>query len=72
MQKYDYSNLLGRMRKCGETQETVAEKLKISACSLNQKLNNKSDFKQTEIYSMSDILGIPLADVQDYFFVRIL
>lgn len=72
MQKYDYSELLGRMRRCGETQESMAEKLNISTCSLNQKLNNKSDFKQSEIYSMSNALGIPLAEVQNYFFVRIL
>lgn len=72
MQKYDYSKLLGRMRERGETQDSMAVKIKISACSMNQKLNNKSDFKQSEIYNIIGILGIPLADVQEYFFARIL
>ena len=72
MQKYDYSKLLGRMRERGETQDSMAAKIKISACSMNQKLNNKSDFKQSEIYNISGILGIPLADVQEYFFAHML
>lgn len=72
MQKYNYSKLLGKMRECGETQDSMAKKLKISVCSLNQKLNNRSDFKQSEILCASDILGIALADVQEYFFSQVL
>lgn len=71
MEQYDYGKLLGRMREKRFTQDYLAEKIGISATSMNLSLNNKRDFKQEEIVSVCSELDISLADVADYFFCRI-
>ena len=68
MRKYDYSKLLGRMREKGYTQETLAIKIGISPASMNIKLCNKSDFKQSEIKTICVILEIPFDEIPLYFF----
>lgn len=70
MEKYNYSLLLGRMKERGFTQERMAEKLGISACSMNLSLNNKRNFRQDEILRISALLGITGKDVESYFFTR--
>ena len=67
-QIYNYSKLLGAMREQGYTQESLAKALGISACSLNLTLNNKRDFRQDEISKASEILGIPVSEINVYFF----
>lgn len=67
---YDYSNLLGEMRKNGFTQEKLAKSIGISEVSLNLSLNNKRTFKQKEITKICECLNIPIEDVQLYFFTH--
>ena len=50
----------------GYTQEKLASKLGISAYSLHKKINNKVEFKVSEIQKMSSLLGI--SDKDKYFF----
>ena len=68
MAKMDYSALLGLIREKGYTQESLAAKAKISLSQLNGKLNGRYPFKQTDIQSISDVLGISSADIGRYFF----
>ena len=68
LNKYDYSKVLGKMKEMGYTQESFANNLGISACSLNLSLNNKRDFKQDELIRACHLLHIPINDISDYFF----
>ena len=66
--KYNYSKLLGAIKEHGYTQQSFAQKLGISACSLNLTLHNKRDFRQDEISKASELLKIPASAICDYFF----
>lgn len=52
----------------GMNQESVAEFLGISTATLNYKLNNKREFKATEIKALIDLLEIPEDKVNMIFF----
>lgn len=71
MRKYDYSKLLGRIKEKGYTQDTLAAKAGVSAATMNQKLCNKGDFKQSEIKNICTILDIPFAEIPAYFFCNV-
>lgn len=68
MPKMDYSALLGLIREKGHTQESLAAATKISLSQLNGKLKGRYPFKQTDIQSICDVLGISSADIGRYFF----
>lgn len=65
---YDYSNLLGEIRKRGLTQADLANKIGISEATLNKKLKNKGQFNQSEMHKILSALGLPLSAITDYFF----
>lgn len=67
---YNYSKLLGRLREKGITQEELARKIGLNPSTLNIKLKSKSDFSQTEIRMICEVLDIPLEEIPAYFFVR--
>ena len=52
----------------GMTQEQVADILKISVPTMNYKVNNKREFKATEIKALIDLLDIPEDKVNMIFF----
>lgn len=52
----------------GFTQEQLAKKLGISEQSLNYKINNKREFKASEIQALTKILDVQ--DVDLIFFAR--
>lgn len=52
----------------GFTQEEVAKRLNISFQSMNAKINNKREFKASEITILIDLLKI--TDVRSIFFNR--
>ena len=70
MERYDYRKLLGKMREQRVTQEVLAEKVGISATSMNLSLNNKRDFRQEEILIICESLGISPSDIPTYFFTK--
>lgn len=70
MSSYNYQKLLGKMKEKGYTQEQLAQRIGISPCTLNLKLNNKNDFRQDEILSISKELGIPGERFEEYFFAH--
>ena len=65
---FDYSKLRGKIREKYKTQEIFAGELGISAASLSDKLNEKSDFSHGEITLACDKLGIPYECISEYFF----
>ena len=70
--RYDYSKLLGRIKECNYTQETLAEAIGKNKSSLNLKLNQKTNqgFTTVEIDKICEVLDIPNAEIGAYFFAR--
>jgi hypothetical protein len=69
--KFNYSKLKGRIKeKCG-TSYNFAKLLGCSNNTLSAKINNASDFSQTEILRSVDILGLKTEDISTYFFTPI-
>lgn len=68
--KFDYSNLLGELKKKSITQEEFALGIGINPSTLSLKLNNKAYFKQEEMDKACQVLNIPQSDIGSYFFIR--
>lgn len=68
MKEYDYCKLLGRIKEKLGCNANLALKLKCSERTLSLKLNNKIDFRQTEIANICSILEIGDKDIPCYFF----
>ena len=60
------NKLKSKMVEAGITQAELARLLGISAQSMNYKINNKSEFKVSEIEAVADVLKIVNKD--EYFF----
>lgn len=69
--KFDYRKLRGRIREKGLIQEEIAKKIKVAPATLSQKLNNASEFTQSEIFELCDILEINHEELSDYFFAEV-
>ena len=67
--QFDYSKLLGRIKECGFTQESLAKHIGIAESSMCLKLNNKANFRHIEIFLICDALEIALEEIGVYFFV---
>lgn len=65
---YDYRKLLGRIVEVYGTQYSFAEAMGLSEHSLSVKLNNRRNFKQTEIKKACELLNIAPSEMSDYFF----
>lgn len=65
---YNYKKLLGRMKECGITQERLAEILEISPASLNKRLKNRAEFKQSEMKEAMHFLDVGMEHLEEYFF----
>lgn len=68
---FDYSKLRGKIKEKFKTQASFADEIGMSAASLSDKLNEKSDFSHREIKLACEKLGIPLTEVNDYFFCEL-
>lgn len=62
--------LKAMMMEKGLTQEQLAKRLNISEQTMNYKINNKREFKASEIQALTKILDIPNVDVDGIFFAR--
>jgi DNA-binding XRE family transcriptional regulator len=67
--QFDYSKLLGKIRECGFTQETLAKHIGIAESSMCLKLNNKAKWNQIEISFICEALGIASEEIGAYFFI---
>jgi transcriptional regulator with XRE-family HTH domain len=68
--EFDYSNLLGQLKKNGITQEEFALYIGTNPSTLSLKLNNKAYFKQLEMDKAREMLGFSESEVGAYFFCR--
>lgn len=64
----DYSALRGKIRAKYNTQADFAAELDMSACSLSQKLNGRTEWTAAEIRKACELLSIDPADIPNYFF----
>ncbi len=67
---YDYSKLLGKIKECGFTQETLAKHIGIAESSMCLKLNNKAKWNQIEVSLICEALGIESEEIGAYFFTK--
>ncbi len=67
---FDYSKLRGKIREHGFTQEGLAKELNVAPATLSLKLNNASEFTQSEIREICGLLNISGKEISDYFFSR--
>lgn len=65
---FNYDKLVGLMREKKVTQEMLALKIGNTPTTLSFKLNNKANFKQSEIVKICDYLGIAGENIGTYFF----
>ena len=65
---FNYNKLVGLMREKQVTQEMLAMKIGNTPTTLSLKLNNKANFKQSEIIKICDYLGIQCENIGTYFF----
>ena len=63
-----YSKLLGRIRECGLTQETLAKTIGKNKSTISAKLNGRSPFTAKEIDDICKVLNISNEEIGDYFF----
>lgn len=66
--QFDYSKLLGRIKECGFTQETLAKRIGIANSSMCLKLNNKANFRHIEMFLVCEALKIEVCEIGVYFF----
>ena len=66
--KWNYSKLRGKIKEIFGTQDAFAEAIGIGRVSLSQRLNDMLEFTQEEMFRACDLLGIPMRDIQEYFF----
>lgn len=65
---FDYSKLRGLAREKGKTQEALASVAGMKEATFSQKINNNSEFRQSEIIKICEILAIPFDMIHYYFF----
>ena len=66
--QFDYAKLLGRIRECGFTQETLAKHIGIAKSSMCLKINNKANFTHPEVFLICEALKIEIHEIGVYFF----
>ena len=66
--KFDYARLRGRTKERGLTQEQLSVAAGIKEATYSQKLNNNSEFKQSEILNICSALAIDHSQIHAYFF----
>lgn len=65
---FDYEKLTKRIKEIFKCDVNFAIKMGFSERTLSVKLNNKVDFKQTEIVKACELLDIPFSEIDSYFF----
>lgn len=66
--EFDYSLLEGKIKQYYDTQENFANQVPMSRSSLNNKLNNKSDFTLRHIKRFAELLNITEEEIGQVFF----
>lgn len=67
---WDYSKLRGRTVELALRQEDIGCAIGLSPATYSLKLNNKAEFRQSEIEKICDVLKIPYSEISSYFFAK--
>lgn len=65
---YDYSKLNGKIREVCGTQGEFAKRMRRSETIINRKLQNRVEFKQSDIEDAIVVLGIRRCEISEFFF----
>jgi len=65
---FDYSKLKGRIKEIFGTQYEFAKAIGMSEPTLSKKLNNDSEFTQSEINKSAELLRFSALEIPVYFF----
>ena len=65
---FNYTRLSNRIKEVFNCDVNFAIKMGFSERTLSLKLNNKSEWKQTEIIKACDLLNIEISEIDIYFF----
>lgn len=69
-QKYDYSELLGDIKRVFGAQTAFAKAMGMAESTLSLKLNNKAEWSQDEMMLAINLLQAEVSKVRPYFFTR--
>ena len=64
----DYALLIGRIKDKFKSNHRFAKAMGMDKSSLSAKLNNHRDFSGSEMLKACELLEIPIADMQRFFF----
>lgn len=67
MGAYNYAKLNGRIVEVCGTQGVFAEKMGMSEVSISKRLNNKVEWRQTEMLKAAKVLGLTENEIPVYF-----
>ena len=62
------NKLLGRMIECGYNRSSFSKAMNFSRPTLNNKLNNHTEFLASEIKKACEVLKIDTKEIPEYFF----
>ena len=68
--KFNHSELLGKMKACGHTQESLADVIGVSLSTMNSKLKGRFYFSAREMDLICKELDISMCDIEKYFFAH--
>ncbi len=68
MMPYNYAALLGKIVETFGTQANFSKAMGLSEHTISQKLNGKSEWRQTEILKACRLMGIEKEHIPKYFF----
>ena len=66
--QFDYRKLRGKIIEVFGKYALFAKAMNISEHTISQKMNSKVFWKQDEMIRACELLGIPLLDIESYFF----
>ena len=66
----DYSYLKAKTIERGFRQFEISEAIGLNPTTYSLKLNNKAEFKQSEIEKICEVLKIPPEEIRKYFFTQ--
>lgn len=70
-QRYDYSELLGDIKRVFGAQSAFAKAMGMAESTLSLKLNNKAEWSQDEMMLAVNLLQTGTAKVKPYFFTHV-
>lgn len=65
-----FSKLLGRIRECGITQESLAKLIGKNKSTISAKLNGRVPFTSKEIDDICKVINISNDEIGEYFFCK--